>query len=555
MRITKLIARNFRTLKDVEVEFASYYCTLSGKNNSGKSSFVKIIEHFLNEEARDFFSVDRRIRYESDATQWEPGQIEIGIDIVVHRNDDAELYFVIDAFAPEKLDQETVDVKLRSRFDSDGSETSAFVNDLKLDERSSAEILKKFRGAHNFIIHNSTNPTTQFYFAGDRIVEIFEGQFSSDDLKKIGDAEKQLHQRFRAAAKKHKEALGSYLGRLRDKYEVELSPPERTRSTKAAFSVKLTDKSVEVPISEWGAGTQNRTRALISVFGAARAREASDPTNRVTAIVVIEEPESFLHPSAQAEFGRLLNQLATELSIQIIATTHSPYMLNQHVPTANILLDRRIYRMLPRETVVVDTSGDKWMKPFAENLGLVSSEFEALADVFQRSSGSVLLVEGPIDRDYFLHIRDRFPEICGLGGDIEIVPYGGKDTLKNTALLKFVLSKFDRVYITFDLDAEQECKVSLQRLGLVEGDDFCSVGVNKPGYKCIEGLAPVSIRSKVFSENSDLVMALNESGSEKRQAKEELKKKILNEFRGAELQVSELKEFRSLFRKIARKFS
>ncbi len=63
-----------------------------------------------------------------------------------------------------------------------------------------------------------------------------------------------------------------------------------------------------------------------------------------TPVVVTEEPESFLHPSAQSEFGNVLNDLADELGIQIIATTHSPYMLGQNDPDANTILTRRFFR-------------------------------------------------------------------------------------------------------------------------------------------------------------------------------------------------------------------
>ncbi len=46
MRITKLIAKNYRSLEDVEIEFNPFYNTLSGKNNSGKSNIIKAINSF-----------------------------------------------------------------------------------------------------------------------------------------------------------------------------------------------------------------------------------------------------------------------------------------------------------------------------------------------------------------------------------------------------------------------------------------------------------------------------------------------------------------------------
>jgi predicted ATPase len=67
----------------------------------------------------------------------------------------------------------------------------------------------------------------------------------------------------------------------------------------------------------------------MAILQANRIKTTAPPDDKITPLVVIEEPESFLHPSAQSEFGRILGALSAEFGIQIIATTHSPYMLNQ----------------------------------------------------------------------------------------------------------------------------------------------------------------------------------------------------------------------------------
>lgn len=555
MKILKIHAENFRTLKNIEIKFVSDYCTLSGKNNAGKSTVVKIIEHFLEDQEAHFYRDERTIDYHRDSTQWEKGAIRIGVDIQLHRDDDSELYYFVNNFANRKLTSEVVCISLETKIDSSATDTTVCVDGEQLETRASIEVLKKFKSASNLIIHNSTRPHSRFYYQGDEMVEFIESQFSDEDNKKIVDAQNTLHSRVRSAARKHKEALGEYLGRLKENYEIELVPPERSRAQRVPLSIKLADKSVEVPLHEWGTGTQNRTRALISVFGAARARSASAPSDRVTAVVIIEEPESFLHPSAQAEFGKVLNQLASEVSVQIIATTHSPYMLNQTSPEANILLDRKVYRGHLRETQVIETSGENWMRPFSENLGLVPEEFSALRDLFKLDSGRVLLVEGSIDKEYLEHIRDNYPHIYQIPHDVEIVPYGGKDTLKSSVLVKFIFARFDRVFVTYDLDAEKECGPALLRLGLVEGEDFCSVGTSKPGQSCIEGLAPESVRSAVFRDNPDLVMALSSDGGERKKAKDALKGKILAEFKKLNLADDDLKEFKQLLKRVAKRFN
>jgi predicted ATP-dependent endonuclease of OLD family len=270
----------------------------------------------------------------------------------------------------------------------------------------------------------------------------------------------------------------------------------------------------------------------MSVLQANRIKTTESPDDKITPIVVIEEPESFLHPSAQSEFGRVLRNLSVEYGIQIIVTTHSPYMLNQEQPASNILLCREYRRGKAHKTCVVDTSGDNWMAPFADHLGITPEEFTSWRPVFSSYQSKVLLVEGTIDKEYFEFFQKHSLESESLAKDIEVVPYGGKGTLSNNLLVQFVLGKFDQVFITFDLDAANDVKKSLTRIGLKESVNFIPVGLNQAGKDSIEGLLPDRILSAVNGRETDLVMSMRSiNNQERRKAKDELKKKYLAEFK------------------------
>jgi predicted ATP-dependent endonuclease of OLD family len=298
------------------------------------------------------------------------------------------------------------------------------------------------------------------------------------------------------------------------------------------LGINLKDKNVEVPLSDWGSGTQNRTHILMAILQANRIKTTGSPDDKITPVVVIEEPESFLHPSAQAEFGRMLRHLSEELGIQILVTTHSPHMLNQEEGTSNILLTRETRRGKVYKTVRVDTSGENWMAPFADHLGISSEEFASLKPLFSADKSKVLLVEGPIDQEYFQFLQQHSLACEQLAAGIEVVPYGGKDTLKNTLLIQFVLRKFDRVFVTYDLDAAAEVRAALTRVGLDETTDYIGLGVDQAGKDCIEGLLPQSVLSAVNGRETDLVMKLgSRDNSERRKAKDSLKKLYLSEFK------------------------
>ena len=277
------------------------------------------------------------------------------------------------------------------------------------------------------------------------------------------------------------------------------------------IGINLRDKYVEVPLSDWGSGTQNRTQILMAILTSHRIKTTVLPDEKATPIVVIEEPECFLHPAAQSEFGKILHALAEEFCVQIIVTTHSPYMLNREEPASNILLLREARRGQESKTTVADTGGSQWMAPFAEHLGIEPSEFNSWRPVFSTYKSKVLLVEGDLDKSYFEIFQKTDLKVDKLAADIEVVSYGGKDSLKNTSLVQFVLSKFDQVFVTYDLDADGDVRSALTRLGLKENRDFIALGVNTPGKDCCEGLLPERVLAAVNGRETVLVMKLGSS--------------------------------------------
>lgn len=189
------------------------------------------------------------------------------------------------------------------------------------------------------------------------------------------------------------------------------------------------------------------------------------------------------------------------------------------------------------------------MIPFADNLGLVPSEFVGLESIFRSKQSKIILVEGETDLQYFEHIRHTYPKICGLSTDVEFVPYGGKDTLKNTHMLKFIVSRFEKVYITFDLDADSEVRPFLEKIGLEKKRDFLAVGLPKRGLNCVEGLLPADLRSRVYAREHEVIDQIT-SGDQKARnsARAKLKGILLDEFKKSKLNDRELLEFSKVFR-------
>ena len=71
MRLTSITAKNYRTLEDIKLIFANHYCTISGKNNAGKSCVIRLLSAlFRGEPAYPWITDGFRFDYKEDKTQW-----------------------------------------------------------------------------------------------------------------------------------------------------------------------------------------------------------------------------------------------------------------------------------------------------------------------------------------------------------------------------------------------------------------------------------------------------------------------------------------------------
>lgn len=529
-----MTVKNFRTLEDITVTFNGYYTAISGQNNAGKTTLLRAVRQTFRDNSRDVYFYRRRdeVTYRDDRTQWVSKDEDIVLDYVasVFRTEDAGLFQFIERFNEKPLPGE--DATLRIQVTHRATEESlclAWVNDSELSNFASKEVLQKLKSSNLAFMHDSAHGLSAIFGPGGR--HLHELTFTPDELAQIRDELSRVQNKIKKISRTHKTELTELLGHLNEKYDVEFTLPEGMFTGSIPFAVNLRDKNVDIPLNDWGSGTKNRTQILMSILHASRIRTKPDE-NKITPVVLIEEPESFLHPSAQAEFGRVLIDLANELKIQTIVTTHSPYMLCQKDIRSNVLLGRKVSYGKVKATEVVPIQEENWMEPFGNILGLNNDEFSPWKDVLFSGKQCVLMVEGDIDKQYFEHIHSLNLLDLTLPKGVDIVPYDGKDALKNAILLKFILDKFKKVLVTFDLDAKGELERTMTQVGLTEGSGYLPIGTSKPGKQCVEGLLPDRVLSKVYAANTDLVMALSSAdGKERKSAKSSLKQRLLTEFK------------------------
>jgi putative ATP-dependent endonuclease of OLD family len=558
MKITKLKVKNYRTLEAVSLDFPSYYSAICGKNDSGKTNVVKVVRSLMKDEDPMFRFRDEEVSFKDDFTKWcdseaENAAIVFDIEIEVDHISDAALYqFIITHLkiedAPEQLK-----VGICSTYKSEGSSphVSAIVLEKTYEGLEAEEVLKRIQTSNSIFVHNSTEPTRFMRYA-DEYGGLLK-EFIPEYKTVTQDITNAINKKLKNAVKEPQKEISELLGRLNDKYKVGISVP-RVEFDYIPLNITLGDKKVDVPLKEWGSGTKNRTLILMTLFQARQISQSETTSDKITPVIIIEEPESFLHPSAQAEFGQILQDLSEEFEVQVIVTTHSPYLLSHDNPHSNVLLERNIIASQLRESQVVEIDDNNWMEPFGLALGVISDELQPWKRLFFSSSEQILLVEGDSDKEYFELLRDEVHGSSALSFDGEIYAYGGTGNIKNNVLLRFITDRYKKVFITYDLDEEESVEKVLKALSLKKNTDYIAIGKSQAGKKNIEGLLPDRVTSEVYAANPGLVQEVaHGTREEQRSAKSQLKRLYLEKFKATALPGSDdYKEFYAVAKKISR---
>ncbi len=228
-----------------------------------------------------------------------------------------------------------------------------------------------------------------------------------------------------------------------------------------------TSSGNDIPLSSRGDGFRRIT--MMSYFEYLAETDRSDLSQQI--IFGFEEPETFLHPSAQEFLFEKLNSL-TENGYQVITSTHSPTIVG-HTKQDNI-----IHISKPENVYTVNQNKISY-KEIAIDLGIKPDN--TFTPLFS-TSRLLFLVEGIDDANAMHHnavlykqaglINETFEEL-----NINIIPIGGCDSVKHWINLDLFTKLEKPFYIFLDSDKPDVISVStnetkLLDYGLISGVDF-----------------------------------------------------------------------------------
>lgn len=386
MYISKMKLENFRCFEGVkELTFNSGVNYFVGNNNCGKTTIFRAIEFLKSAKTKD--------RWITKGKEDE----DVSVEITLEGENLADF-----------LEQD--DLKKFQPYLIDGS---------KLIIRKSSELSswKDGRGKDKEIsIKNVSafNPETGIFEnpfgVGDTVSALFDSQFvwsaiNSDEYNNFGKTTtivskliNNITENFRKSdmwldfEKAHKETFGdeglvSVLNGLQSRIEEVMK--DQYGETKVNFSfgiptidnffktgqILLEDNGIQTDISEKGTGMQRALAlTLIQVYS-----QIGDESREITKPILffIDEPETFLHPSAQDKLLQSLNQLSN--NHQIFITTHSPYLLKNFNSSTNKLsiFSRNEHAINIEEDIQLNLFpySPSWGEINYKAFGVVSEEF------------------------------------------------------------------------------------------------------------------------------------------------------------------------------------
>jgi predicted ATP-dependent endonuclease of OLD family len=117
MKVESVSVQNYRTLEDIKIEFSGYYTAISGQNNAGKTTLIKVLRETFKDHLRDRFSFgrDEERTYQEDKTQWVSGNPDIVFDYVlaINKESDPGLFQFIEKFLEKSIPLSTLSLRIK----------------------------------------------------------------------------------------------------------------------------------------------------------------------------------------------------------------------------------------------------------------------------------------------------------------------------------------------------------------------------------------------------------------------------------------------------------
>lgn len=436
MKLKKVIIENFRCYKDITEVDIDDITVFVGANDSGKSSILEALDIFFNEGKGEVKLTDD------------------DINIYVREEKPDIKITCIFKDIPEELIKElekngiTITDSSLSITKTFGTSNKTYLNDNEIPKKSRLSVeIKRHLPVYGLFKVERTN-TDDNPEVKDPLMFTVEQVLKEQEVK---EKLQEIANRVKNAVEQVAKGTLDKLMQLNNKVANELRPniPDIEELKWLDVFKKIgihSDKGI--PLNKRGSGVRRLVLLSFFLFEAERKREVRK-TSEVNIIYAIEEPETSLHPDHQRQFMNSLLELSQNEKVQVLITTHSPYIA-QMAPIDNLrFIDRERYPEDRTPKVISGKENKRILLDIANRLG-----------IHPITTKVVIYVEGRTDKQFLLNINKNIKElndIIDLNKEIDmktitIIPLIGSNLkewinehyLKDSGLLEFHLYDNDR---------------------------------------------------------------------------------------------------------------
>ncbi len=464
MIIKKISIENFRGIKNRQEIPLSNFSSIVGKNDSGKSiilhaiaSFLnlkdyKIIESDFNDKTKEIViechlfdenirgilidKIKSKIKKDDGLEEFLNDivfdhQIVIQKKIKVADKDFSVVSFLVKDFNNpdfnkiyQKTDEElsgiiekySIQVPVSGKGRNAKLEKIKYIkeycnsNSIEIDNVWNEDIYKineVLPGAELFVSDYGLEADTKFKTNSVSEIKDFFDLETSDDTKRLSSVQKDIEKEMSKEAEKIKKFMCDYTSSLE---EIIITPniswPKSIEGVDVSF--KFADDSLPIIMSHKGAGYRR-------LFMVARFRYLAEKNKGQQVIYLIEEPETFLHPSAQEDLLNALKILSD--NNQVVITTHSPVFVGSTNVDSVILCKKQSQSIYESANT---SNGQAFIESIINELGI--KPYYNLREKFEK----IVFVEGKHDVVFYDQISLKINnKSLKDNKKILILPFGG----------------------------------------------------------------------------------------------------------------------------------
>ncbi|MDQ0269913.1 ATP-dependent nuclease [Cytobacillus purgationiresistens] len=473
-RLSKLIIKNFRCIgnKPVEIELDDIV-VLVGSNNAGKSTILKAYEVIMSQGSNaGKLSID----------DFPNGEIikgfypEIELHTVVHDNSPGERWIRVDEVTQEKYVREQwiwedVGAPKRRGYDVEQEEWSENVPwgapNVANSQRPQAHLVEAFENPEK-----QANEITEILSSiiSERVKSIStnksrdESDEGETDYEKLLNSIQEMQEQILLDSKEqivHAEnELSSLINDVFPGYEVKFDarPHEDLEKSINLFKAKSQllmgpQGGYQSSIARQGSGAR-RTLLWAALRFVNETELSKKKKSERPHVLLLDEPELCLHPSAIREACKSLYDLPKNRNWQVMVTTHSPAFIDLARDNTTIV---RVER-----SDSGDIKGTTLFRPKRALLDINDKKRLKLLNMFDPYvaefffGGHSIIVEGDTEYTAFKYILESEPELFK---GVHIIRARGKDTI---ASLVKILNHFDSSYsVLHDSDRPYTNKIKI----------------------------------------------------------------------------------------------